>query len=53
MLIVAALVFNSSVQFLLNAMSSLYPAVDFNLLSIFNMTVKIREIVFCIIVMND
>jgi hypothetical protein len=36
MLIVAALVFNSSVQFFLGAMSSLYPAADFSLLSIFN-----------------
>jgi hypothetical protein len=30
MLIVAALVFNSSVQFLLSAMSSLYPGADFS-----------------------
>jgi len=36
MLIVASLVFNSSVQFLLSAMSSLYPAADFSLLSLFN-----------------
>jgi hypothetical protein len=43
MLIVAALVFNSSVQFLLNAMSSLYPAADFSLLSIFNIVKEVQQ----------
>jgi len=50
MLIVAALVFNSSVQFLLSAMSSLYPVADFSWLSIFNIQLIVHLMTACLTV---